>query len=430
MGMIYDPSDARKLVEALGSNVTKSQHIMENLQSASNKLLTSIGSGTSMTGATVEAGRGLFSQLVLPTIKKVSEVIEKVSSEKDKLNELIGPAGGEILDEDKLNEQLQEKQQQQTNINSMINMYRMQGSLHSDDSKLSNMYSDFQKQWTGFLGTVEQDIEDINKKLQKLHTFNTGANTLFTDSLNDLKNSMKAVIILGNTSINSKTGTYTLPKGLSLAEVSSFLLGTARDNEIDKVMEISINKLGETISTQMLSKDSSYVGQWSARIGGEVTTGALSSASKAISPVVDFGLNLYDGESWGVAGTHTAVTTTFGVVGTAGAISLIGEVGGLMTASGAALTSSATFAGVGAGLSSMGASSIGMAAALSNPVGWGVVGVIAIGASVAFVGNLAYENNFLGLKDTVNDIGERIENEVKDIGSAFSSGWEQLKLAF
>lgn len=244
MGMIYDPSDARKLVEALGSNVTQSQHIMENLQSASNKLLTSIGPGTSMTGAAVEAGRGLFSQLVLPTIKKASEAIEKVSSEKDKLNELIGPAGGEILDEDKLNEQLQEKHQQQSNVNSMINMYRMQGSLHSDDSKLSNMYSDFQKQWTGFLGTVEQDIEDINKKLQKLHTFNTGANALFTDSLNDLKNAMKILTILNNTSVDSKTGTYKLPKGLSIEDVKNGLtIGTYSSSANVALKELGASKI-------------------------------------------------------------------------------------------------------------------------------------------------------------------------------------------
>lgn len=188
--MIYDPSDARNLVTALGSNVTKSQTIIEDLKSASSKLLSTIGPGTKMTGAAIEAGRGMFSQLVIPAINKAAEAIDKVSSEKDKLNALIGPAGGELLDEDKLNEQLQEKQQQQSNINSMISLYRTQGALHSDDSQLSTMYGDFQRQWGSFLGTVEQDIQDIQDKLKKLHTFNSGANALFTDSLNDLKVSM------------------------------------------------------------------------------------------------------------------------------------------------------------------------------------------------------------------------------------------------
>lgn len=384
MGMIYDPSDARKLVEALGSNVTKSQHIMENLQSASNKLLTSIGPGTSMTGAAVEAGRGLFSQLVLPTIKKASEAIEKVSSEKDKLNELIGPAGGEILDEDKLNEQLQEKQQQQSNINSMINMYRMQGSLHSDDSKLSNMYSDFQKQWTGFLGTVEQDIEDINKKLQKLHTFNTGANALFTDSLNDLKNSMKAVIILNNTTVNSISGSYTLPKGLSLSDVSGALFGTG----LDHVMGESSNKIGEVVSSTMLIKDSSYIGQWNAKISGEVTTGALNSASKVAGPAIDFGMNMYGGESVGEAFGHTSITAVISwgsgtIISAAAAEGLLGATAGAFM--------------------------------ISNPVGW----ALAVGVGVGFATSIAYQNNFLGIQDTAKDIGQAIDAGLNSVVSFF-----------
>lgn len=423
--MIYDPSDARKLVEALGSNVTKSQHIMENLQSASNKLLTSIGPGTSMTGAAVEAGRGLFSQLVLPTIRKASEAIEKVSSEKDKLNELIGPAGGEILDEDKLNEQLQEKQQQQSNINSMINMYRMQGSLHSEDSKLSNMYSDFQKQWTGFLGTVEQDIEDINKKLQKLHTFNTGANALFTDSLSTLEAAMSGVIVLNHTTVNESNGQFKLPTGISLSDFKNKVL-----NPVDGAKESLAGVLDNIKETVI--KDGKNIGRsWGAKLqpraNGRFTTDTFKPrkwVSGKLKRISNERSNFIGSSAkWG---SRALVAL--------GAYDNYKEYDAEYHNTGRALSYSATataagFAAGTVGSAAGGAIAVGLGATATGfiaTIGAPVVGAIVVGAATTIAIKSAYDSNFLGLKDGVDFVGDKIN----DVGKALSNPLKSLKGAF
>lgn len=409
--MIYDPSDARNLVTALGSNVTKSQTIIEDLKSASSKLLSTIGPGTKMTGAAIEAGRGMFSQLVIPAINKAAEAIDKVSSEKDKLNALIGPAGGELLDEDKLNEQLQEKQQQQSNINSMISLYRTQGALHSDDSQLSTMYGDFQRQWGSFLGTVEQDIQDIQDKLKKLHTFNSGANALFTDSLNDLKVSMSGVLVLNNAKIDKKTGKFAIPSDV-LDYASNALQGATLDSfkELISKIDSSTPNPGNFVTASSNGvlgwQGSSYGKAFSSSMSkkafkaatvGEVGIGECkTSGLGALGFGLDYLQNRNSGESVGEAFGHTAVTT---VVATAGVSAI--EVG-----IGAAATT-----GIG---TSLGAG-FAAAAIASNPIGWAILGGVVVGGLATY----AYNHNLGGMKDSAKTIGKAIDSGLNSIGKFF-----------
>ena len=76
------------------------------------------------------------------------------------------------------------------------------------------------------------------------------------------------------------------------------------------------------------------------------------------------------------------------------------------------------------------AEAIGMttvaAAVLSNPVGW------AIGAGIvaSVVANVAYENNFLGIKDIANEMGDNLDKGIKDVGKAFDSGIKSVQKVF
>ena len=66
------------------------------------------------------------------------------------------------------------------------------------------------------------------------------------------------------------------------------------------------------------------------------------------------------------------------------------------------------------------------AAVLSNPVGW------AIGAGIvaSVVANVAYENNFLGIKDIANEMGDNLDKGIKDVGKAFDSGIKSVQKVF
>ncbi|MGG5342062.1 hypothetical protein [Enterococcus sp. AZ192] len=59
----------------------------------------------------------------------------------------------------------------------------------------------------------EDDIRELEKKLEKLHTFSSQTNGLFSNSLNDMKVAMQNCLILENTIVNSD-GSYSLPEGV------------------------------------------------------------------------------------------------------------------------------------------------------------------------------------------------------------------------
>ena len=58
------------------------------------------------------------------------------------------------------------------------------------------------------------------------------------------------------------------------------------------------------------------------------------------------------------------------------------------------------------------------AAVVSNPIGW----AIGVGILAGVVANVAYENNFLGIKTIANEMGDNLNKSISDVGKAFDSG--------
>ncbi|HEM3571019.1 T7SS effector LXG polymorphic toxin [Streptococcus suis] len=128
----------------------------------------------------------------------------------------------------------------------------------------------------------------------------------------------------------------------------------------------------------------------------------LSPVSSAFMGL-DFAMNLQN-ENVGRAFLHTAVTTVATTIGV--------EV----------VTTGLVAASVGTGF----ASTVATGLVAMNPVGLAVVTTIGVGLAV----NFAYNSNFLGVKDIVNDMGDRMTENLEDIGQALSSGWDSLTGAF
>ena len=76
------------------------------------------------------------------------------------------------------------------------------------------------------------------------------------------------------------------------------------------------------------------------------------------------------------------------------------------------------------------AEAIGMttvaAAVVSNPIGW----AIGVGVLASVVANVAYENNFLGIKTIANDMGDNLDKSIKEIGSNIDSGIKSIQKVF
>lgn len=180
MGLIYNPTDSQGLVSALNANIRTADEMIESLNRASKHLIDALGNKT-LSGAAFTAGKGMFSQLVIPTISKASQALDKLKSEAKQYEGFASNAGEELLDEDKLNEQLQNLQTQQAALSSQISFYNQLAASHSDDNALNTSYSDSSRQLSSFMGTTASDIQKVQDKLKKLHEFNTSVSSLFKD---------------------------------------------------------------------------------------------------------------------------------------------------------------------------------------------------------------------------------------------------------
>ena len=110
-------------------------------------------------------------------------------------------------------------------------------------------------------------------------------------------------------------------------------------------------------------------------------------------------LNNLQNENAGRAFVHTAATTAMTAVGVDVATT--------------ALLATATGSGYMAGFAT---------ALASNPVGWAIIAGVAVGYAV----DLAYKNNFLGIRDIANDIGDNLDKSIKEIGSNIDSGVKEV----
>ena len=66
------------------------------------------------------------------------------------------------------------------------------------------------------------------------------------------------------------------------------------------------------------------------------------------------------------------------------------------------------------------------AAVVSNPIGW----AIGVGILAGVVANVAYENDFLGIKTIANEMGDNLNKSISDVGKAFDSGIKSIQKVF
>ena len=92
MGLIYNPSESQGLVSALNTNIRTATEMIDNLNSASKHLIDALNEKT-LSGAAYTAGKGMFSQLILPTISKASQSLEHLKSEAQQYEGFASSAG-------------------------------------------------------------------------------------------------------------------------------------------------------------------------------------------------------------------------------------------------------------------------------------------------------------------------------------------------
>jgi hypothetical protein len=211
MGLIYSLGESGALSSAMASNIATGQAIVASLNTACNQLLSALSGGT-LSGAAYTAGKGLFTDLVIPSVSKVSAALGNLSSELSTYNAAAGEAGGEYLNEDKLKEQLRILKKRKKDLEDRIEEYDRK-MMTTPDASLCMMYARFQQQLMEYLRIVKEDIEKIKKKLEKLYAFDGAVGGLFANSLSALQLAAQSVTILSAMTVDSSTGKFKFPKG-------------------------------------------------------------------------------------------------------------------------------------------------------------------------------------------------------------------------
>lgn len=67
MGLVYSSAESSDLIQALTSNLASGEETVNQLKTGSQNVVAAVD-GRTLTGAAYTAGKGLFSDVIIPTI--------------------------------------------------------------------------------------------------------------------------------------------------------------------------------------------------------------------------------------------------------------------------------------------------------------------------------------------------------------------------
>ncbi|MBC1496440.1 hypothetical protein HB880_00980 [Listeria welshimeri] len=211
MGLVYSSGESSDLIQALTSNLASGEETVNQLKTGSQNVVAAVD-GRTLTGAAYNAGKGLFSDVIIPTITRATTACKAIEQELQKYklaNQAISAEG--YLNEDNLNQQIATKRAMKTSVelvSSVVNAV----SKNTLESAVLEPLLDLQSKLNQMSISFQDDIEQLQEKVEKLYTFSTETNGLFNNSLNDLSIAMQGVLVLDNIVANPD-GSYKLPNG-------------------------------------------------------------------------------------------------------------------------------------------------------------------------------------------------------------------------
>ncbi|MDR0299595.1 MAG: LXG domain-containing protein [Streptococcaceae bacterium] len=252
MGLIYSASDSQALINGMKANINSGKSVVQELKNASQDITSSIGAGRALDGPAFNAGKDLFSALVIPTIERADNAFDDMSNTLSRYESADGEVSGEgLLDEDQLNLQKFSYQTLKAGADATAATLRGAEDLANTlaQAELAIVLGYYAGQNEQFSESLQSDIDKIEEKLRKLHTFNSAVNGLFNDELNNFKIVIQSVSVLSDTVVSSN-GTYQFPVGVDKSWFTS--VKAERDYEYQALQSLvglegaALNNLGLT----------------------------------------------------------------------------------------------------------------------------------------------------------------------------------------
>ncbi|EAD1188010.1 hypothetical protein Q887_07680 [Listeria monocytogenes] len=243
MGLIYSSDDSQQLIEALSKNLASGKDVITQLKVGSKQIIKAVD-GRTLSGAAYTAGKDLFVNLVLPTIEKVTSACDTIEQELHRYqlsNSIV--SSEEYLDEDNLKQQIEAKKDMMASVERTATIMNIM--MRSSVAKaLFDTAQNCKRELDRISEVLQQDIEELQKKLEKLYEFDGETKKLFTSSLDGMKLAMQGVLILNNTDVNSD-GSYQLPTGIDKSWFTELKSEKQQNEMLEKEKNAAIKELNE-----------------------------------------------------------------------------------------------------------------------------------------------------------------------------------------
>ena len=209
MGVKYSAQESQELIQAMTNNLQVANEVTDRLSSGCDHLISSLDSGE-LTGAAYTAGKGLFTEIIIPSIKKLQAAIDDIQLELTSYKDADAQVSGYgDLDLDQLKElkRLREEQlaiveaqiQVRENwLNQITDLFSLNwGKAFSEKTILYNTKSQ-----------IESGIQDLDDKIEKLEFFVSQVSQYFSDSLEILALAIKGATQLSKIIVDSDGNYY------------------------------------------------------------------------------------------------------------------------------------------------------------------------------------------------------------------------------
>ena len=209
MGVKYSAQESQELIQAMTNNLQVANEVTDRLSSGCDHLISTLDSGE-LTGAAYTAGKGLFTEIIIPCIKKLQAAIDDIQLELTSYKNADAQVSGYgDLDLDQLKElkKLREEQlaivetqiQARENwLNQIKDLFSLNwGKAFSEKTILYNTKSQ-----------IESGIQDLEDKIEKLEFFVSQVSQYFSDSLEVLGLAIQGATQLSKVIVDSDGNYY------------------------------------------------------------------------------------------------------------------------------------------------------------------------------------------------------------------------------
>ena len=209
MGIKYSSSESSSLIEAMNSNIEIANVITDRLSSGSDHLISALESGK-LQGAAYTAGKNLFSEIIIPSIKKLQSAIDDIQTELSsyKSADAVISGFGE-LDLDDLKTQKETREKQLAEVKSQIRenekFLSLTGALITgklgDHISKNNALHELEYQ-------LQMGIDELKDKIEKLEWFVLQVSQYFSDSLEVLSLAIQGATQLSKIIVDNNGNYY------------------------------------------------------------------------------------------------------------------------------------------------------------------------------------------------------------------------------